>query len=145
MKKVRFIITSVIAVMMIFVCSVGAFAAASLSIDAAKEYYSSISGVDIDTLEAGYTWTESNGIVTAVLNADNTSTVSFWYDDSGSIQYDGFFGSSAPATSLIDRVVDQTVPIFSFLGDLTAFVIGNALCMCFLGFMFIVRGVKVLK
>lgn len=49
------------------------------------------------------------------------------------------------ATGVLSSATSQASNILTFLGDLTAFVIGNELCMCFLGFMFISRGVGVLK
>ena len=51
----------------------------------------------------------------------------------------------ATATGVLTNATNQAGNILTFLGNLTTFVIGNELCMCFLGFMFISRGVGVLK
>lgn len=48
-------------------------------------------------------------------------------------------------TTVMDKGLAQTSSIISLLGDLTTFIVGNELCLLFLGFFFISRGVGILK
>ena len=52
---------------------------------------------------------------------------------------------SEAGTTVMDKGLAQTSSIISLLGDLTTFIVGNELCLLFLGFFFISRGVGILK
>lgn len=52
---------------------------------------------------------------------------------------------SEASTSVMDKGLAQTSSIITLLGDLTTFIVGNELCLLFLGFLFISRGVGILK
>lgn len=153
MKKIKLLIVTLCMLMVFCLTSVVSFAA-SLTIEAAQEYYAGLSGDDISVLQSGYTWSESDGVVTAVLNADTSQSVSFWYDEIGMMQYSGFFGSSEEDTdssieqgssSVIETGISQTGSILNLVGSVTDFVVGNDLCLISLGFVFVGRAAVVLR
>ena len=151
-------------VIMLFTISVIGSAAYDLTIDEAVEYYSILSGDDVETLQTAYTWSKNGSAVTAVLNADSSSKVDFWYDDNGVIQYDGFFGSSSESdsdsdsesdtdtgnstggiTDLSSSVVSGSSSFLSLLGSLFNFCAENELCQMFLTTTFTSIGVGLLR
>ena len=154
MKKIRLFVIALCMFMVFSVTSVIAFAS-SLSIEAAQEYYAGLSGDDVATLQSGYDWSESNRVVTATLKADGTSTVSFWYDELGMIQYNGFFGSSeeesdsssggSSGSNILDRGFDQASGFLQVCSDVTNFIVSNELCLITIGFVFVSRSVGCLR
>lgn len=52
---------------------------------------------------------------------------------------------SEAATSVMDKGLAQTGSVLTLLGDIGDFVVNNELCLLFLGFLFVSRGVGVLK
>lgn len=126
MKKLRLCLTCIALALMMVVCSVGAFAADVMTIDLAKQYFAELSELDISTIEDGFTFTENNGIVTAVMNVDTSQLVSFWYDDTGAVQYDGFFGSSIGDADNSVSVDKNSVAANISTGLNTGFTIGTS-------------------
>lgn len=47
--------------------------------------------------------------------------------------------------TVLERGLAQTSSIITLLGDVATFIVGNELCLLFLGFMFVSRGVGILR
>lgn len=52
---------------------------------------------------------------------------------------------SEASASVMDKGLQQTTSVLTLLGDVADFVVNNELCLLFLGFMFVSRGVGVLR
>lgn len=52
---------------------------------------------------------------------------------------------SEASASVMDKGLQQTTSVLTLLGNVADFVVNNELCLLFLGFMFVSRGVGVLR
>ena len=52
---------------------------------------------------------------------------------------------SEGATTVMEKGLANTSSVLTLLGDVTNFIVNNELCLLFLGFMFVSRGVGVLR
>lgn len=155
MKKIKIILVTLCMLMVSLTTTVVSFAAEAMTVDVAKQFFSDLSQGEttVEQLEKGYTFTANDdGSVTAVMIADPSNTVKFYYGDNGVIHYSGFFGNSEDYdgyedlfnSSVLDRGLAQTSGFLQICSDVGNFIITNELCLIFIGFLFVSRGVSVL-
>ena len=53
--------------------------------------------------------------------------------------------SEAVSSSVFERGLANSASVLKLVGDVAEFIIGNELCLLFLGFFFVSRGVGILK